>query len=154
MSIAFRLARSAVRDLPPVDIAGAPLPGTVRLDANESPYAALVDGQPGLNRYPDPQPAALLQILEEGSRRKGKWIWRCHIDLSAPYRPVWDFFEPIVNRYDAAIGPSRLATPSSTPTASCSAVTSLKPTRAGGGSSCRAARRADQSTRSSMRCTP
>jgi len=51
----------------------------------------------------DPQPAALLQILDESSRRKGKWIWRCHIDLSAPYRPVWDFFEPIVNRYDAAI---------------------------------------------------
>src|SRR6266542_1273366 len=51
----------------------------------------------------DPQPAARLHVLEEGSRRKGKWIWRCHIDLSAPYRPVWDFFEPIVNRYDAAI---------------------------------------------------
>ena len=51
----------------------------------------------------DPQPAALLQVLDESSRRKGKWIWRCHIDLSAPYRPVWDFFEPVVNRYDAAI---------------------------------------------------
>ena len=51
----------------------------------------------------DPQPAAMLQVLEDASRRKGKWIWRCHIDLSAPYRPVWDFFEPIVNRYDAAI---------------------------------------------------
>src|SRR6266498_2541837 len=35
----------------------------------------------------DPQPAALLHVLEEGSRRKGKWIWRCHIDLSAPYSP-------------------------------------------------------------------
>ena len=45
----------------------------------------------------------MLQVLEDASRRKGKWIWRCHIDLSAPYRPVWDFFEPIVNRYDAAI---------------------------------------------------
>ena len=51
----------------------------------------------------DPQPAAMLQVLEDASRRKGKWIWRCHIDLSAPYRPVWDFFEPIVNLYDAAI---------------------------------------------------
>jgi len=51
----------------------------------------------------DPQPVALLQVLDEGSRRKGRWVWRCHIDLSAPYRPVWDFFEPIVNRYDAAI---------------------------------------------------
>jgi trehalose synthase len=51
----------------------------------------------------DPQPVAMLQVLEERSHRKGRWVWRCHIDLSAPYRPVWDFFEPIVNRYDAAI---------------------------------------------------
>ena len=51
----------------------------------------------------DPQPVAMLTVLEEAQRRKGRWIWRCHIDLSAPYRPVWDFFEPIVNRYDAAI---------------------------------------------------
>lgn len=51
----------------------------------------------------DPQPAALLHVLDEEGRRFGKWIWRCHIDLSAPYRPVWDFFEPIVNRYDAAV---------------------------------------------------
>ena len=51
----------------------------------------------------DPQPVAMLTVLDEAQRRKGKWIWRCHIDLSAPYRPVWDFFEPIVNRYDAAI---------------------------------------------------
>jgi trehalose synthase len=51
----------------------------------------------------DPQPAAVLRVLEEEGRRQGRWLWRCHIDLSAPYRPVWDFFEPIVNRYDAAI---------------------------------------------------
>ena len=59
MSIALRLARAAIRDLPPVDIAGAPLPDTIRLDANENPYAALVAGQPTINRYPEPQPAAL-----------------------------------------------------------------------------------------------
>jgi trehalose synthase len=51
----------------------------------------------------DPQPAAMLSVLDEQGERKGRWIWRCHIDLSAPYRPVWDFFEPIVNRFDAAI---------------------------------------------------
>lgn len=51
----------------------------------------------------DPQPAALLQVLEEDGERSGSWLWRCHIDLSAPYRAVWDLFEPIVNRYDAAI---------------------------------------------------
>jgi trehalose synthase len=51
----------------------------------------------------DPQPAAMLQALEERSDRPERWIWRCHIDLSAPYRPVWEPFESIVNRFDAAI---------------------------------------------------
>ena len=51
----------------------------------------------------DPQPAALLQAVEETGERVGRWLWRCHIDLSAPYRPVWELFEPIVNRFDAAI---------------------------------------------------
>jgi trehalose synthase len=55
----------------------------------------------------DPQPAALLQVLEEEDAREGSWLWRCHIDLSAPYRPVWDLFEPIVNRFDAAIFTAR-----------------------------------------------
>ncbi|MGQ0669277.1 MAG: glycosyltransferase [Actinomycetota bacterium] len=51
----------------------------------------------------DPQPAALLPVLEEGGPRSGRWLWRCHIDLSSPFQPVWDFFEPIVNEFDAAI---------------------------------------------------
>jgi trehalose synthase len=51
----------------------------------------------------DPQPAALLRVLEEEGRRTGTWVWRCHIDLSTPHEPVWSFFEPLVNRYDAAI---------------------------------------------------
>ncbi len=51
----------------------------------------------------DPQPAALLQVLDEEDRRSGRWLWRCHIDLSTPFAPVWGSFEPIVNRYDAAI---------------------------------------------------
>ena len=51
----------------------------------------------------DPQPAGILQLLEETDSRKGRWIWRCHIDLSAPYQPVWEFVEPAVNRFDAAI---------------------------------------------------
>lgn len=51
----------------------------------------------------DPQPAALLTVVEEEGSRSGRWLWRCHIDLSATYRPVWEFFEPLVNRFDAAI---------------------------------------------------
>jgi trehalose synthase len=51
----------------------------------------------------DPQPAALLIPIEEKGGRTGRWVWRCHVDLSAPFRPVWDFFQPIVDRYDAVI---------------------------------------------------
>jgi len=51
----------------------------------------------------DPQPAAMLSVIEDEETRHGTWIWRCHIDLSAPYHLVWEFFEPIVNRFDAAI---------------------------------------------------
>jgi histidinol-phosphate aminotransferase/imidazoleglycerol-phosphate dehydratase/histidinol-phosphatase len=64
-SLAERLARPEILALPPCDIAGAPLPGTIRLDANENPHPALVAGQPLLNRYPEPQPQALRQRLAD-----------------------------------------------------------------------------------------
>jgi len=48
----------------------------------------------------DPQPAALIHAFPE---RKGKWIWRCHIDLSHPYRPVWRYLRGIVAAYDASV---------------------------------------------------
>ena len=48
----------------------------------------------------DPQPAPLLSWCSE---RKGKWIWRCHIDVSRPYRPVWKYLRDFVEPYDASI---------------------------------------------------
>lgn len=48
----------------------------------------------------DPQPAALLAHFPE---RKGKWIWRCHIDASNPYRPVWRYLYPFVSAYDVSV---------------------------------------------------
>ncbi len=48
----------------------------------------------------DPQPAALLQYCVN---RKGKWIWRCHVDASRPHRPVWRYLQKHVNGYDAAV---------------------------------------------------
>lgn len=48
----------------------------------------------------DPQPAPLMQLCPN---RKGKWIWRCHIDLSRPYRPVWKYLRSFVMGYDASI---------------------------------------------------
>ena len=48
----------------------------------------------------DPQPALLLRHCPA---RRGKWIWRCHIDLSHPYRPVWNYLRQFLVGYDASI---------------------------------------------------
>ncbi|MGE5235628.1 MAG: glycosyltransferase [Acidobacteriota bacterium] len=48
----------------------------------------------------DPQPAALLRLARE---RKGKWIWRCHIDLSRPERTVWRRLRSLLEPFDASI---------------------------------------------------
>jgi trehalose synthase len=48
----------------------------------------------------DPQPAGL---IESRGNKKGKWVWRCHIDVSQPQRRVWDFLRQFVVKFDAAI---------------------------------------------------
>jgi len=48
----------------------------------------------------DPQPAPLLGLCPD---RKGKWIWRCHIDLSHPQRSVWKYMRQYLVNYDASV---------------------------------------------------
>ena len=48
----------------------------------------------------DPQPAALLKFCP---KCKGKWVWRCHIDISRPYRPVWKYLRNFIKDYNASI---------------------------------------------------
>lgn len=48
----------------------------------------------------DLQPAALIRFCPN---RKGKWIWRCHVDASQPFRPVWKFLRTFVQQYDASL---------------------------------------------------
>jgi trehalose synthase len=48
----------------------------------------------------DPQPAPLLKLCPN---RQGKWIWRCHIDVSRPYRSVWKYLNGYVQGYEASI---------------------------------------------------
>jgi len=48
----------------------------------------------------DPQPARLLELCPN---RKGKWIWRCHIDASHPHRKIWKYLQSKVEGYDASI---------------------------------------------------
>nr|WP_240761475.1 glycosyltransferase [Nitrosococcus wardiae] len=48
----------------------------------------------------DPQPAPLLGYCPY---RKGKWIWRCHIDISHPYRPVWRYLRKYIEPYESSV---------------------------------------------------
>ncbi len=48
----------------------------------------------------DPQPAPLLDLCPN---RKGKWVWRCHIDVSHPDRNVWKFLRKHLSNYDASV---------------------------------------------------
>jgi trehalose synthase len=51
----------------------------------------------------DPQPLALLTFVEERGARRGRWVWRCHIDLSQPMEQVWAVFAVHAARHDAAV---------------------------------------------------
>jgi trehalose synthase len=48
----------------------------------------------------DPQPAPAAKLMPG---RKGKWVWRCHIDASHPYYKVWRYLRQWVEAYDASI---------------------------------------------------
>jgi len=48
----------------------------------------------------DPQPAGL---VTQRDRSRGKWVWRCHIDVSNPDLKVWNFLMKFINQYDASV---------------------------------------------------
>jgi trehalose synthase len=48
----------------------------------------------------DPQPVGLINRKKYLDK---KWIWRCHIDVSNPDKDVWDFLQPFIVQYDAAV---------------------------------------------------
>jgi trehalose synthase len=48
----------------------------------------------------DPQPAAFRELA---GARGAKWIWRCHIDTSAPNPEVAEFLLPFIDAYDAVV---------------------------------------------------
>lgn len=47
----------------------------------------------------DPQPLPVIRYTGKDC----PWIWRCHIDLSAPAPQAWDLIKPLVLRYDAGV---------------------------------------------------
>ncbi len=47
----------------------------------------------------DPQPLPLI----EHYRKRGPWIWRCHIDIEHPHGDLWNYLAQYVDQYDAVI---------------------------------------------------
>jgi trehalose synthase len=47
----------------------------------------------------DPQALPLLGHY----RKKGPWIWRCHVDLSAPHQDLWNYLRSFIEKYDAVV---------------------------------------------------
>ena len=48
----------------------------------------------------DPQPCAIIEHVRDAAPH---WIWRCHIDLSAPNREVVDYLSRWWRRYDGVV---------------------------------------------------
>lgn len=48
----------------------------------------------------DPQPVIL---IENKIKTGGKWVWRCHIDVSNPNVDVWDFLRSYIIKYDGVV---------------------------------------------------
>ncbi|MFN8617751.1 MAG: glycosyltransferase [Dehalococcoidia bacterium] len=52
----------------------------------------------------DPQPAPILGLLRESGREpRGKWLWRCHIDLTDAQAEAWELLQPWTSQYDGSI---------------------------------------------------
>lgn len=49
----------------------------------------------------DPQPAAMRLLRGDGADTR--WVWRCHIDTSAPNRDIWSFMRGYLTGFDAAV---------------------------------------------------
>jgi trehalose synthase len=47
----------------------------------------------------DPQPLPMVNHY----KKRGPWIWRCHIDLSQPNQDVWEYLKPFIEKYDAVV---------------------------------------------------
>ncbi len=100
----FRVTKAMHNALQGMLIDWTPQMWDVRLQYNRA-NAELFDEDYDFVIIHDPQPAPLLSSLIEmrGGRPKGKWVWRCHIDLTDAQVQVWDVLRPHVALYDAAV---------------------------------------------------
>ena len=98
----FTVTKFAHNGLQGAEVPWTPEMEAIYLDRCRSNAEGVAEGFDYLIIH-DPQPAGILGAMEERGRRTGTWIWRCHIDLSAPHPPVLNFFLRQVAGYDGAV---------------------------------------------------
>lgn len=47
----------------------------------------------------DPQPLPMIHHY----RKRGPWIWRCHLDLTEPHPELWRYLSLAIEKYDAVV---------------------------------------------------
>ncbi|MBI1885731.1 MAG: glycosyltransferase [Chloroflexi bacterium] len=65
--------------------------------------AALFDQEYDFVYVHDQQPLGLLAVLAEEHGKRGRWVWRCHVDLSTARSELWEFMRPYVEQYDGVV---------------------------------------------------
>lgn len=71
-------------------------------ERNNRANAALLEDNWDFVVVHDPQPAAIRHF--RGSAGGARWIWRCHLDTSAPDQGIWSYLRsPFLEPYDAAV---------------------------------------------------
>jgi len=95
----FTVTKSMHNALQGMDLDLTPAMRAAYLHANVD-YAMYFEDEFDYVIVHDPQPAPLRSLRRVDP---GKWIWRCHIDLTAANPQYWNFLRPFVEAYDAAI---------------------------------------------------
>ncbi|MFP3985861.1 MAG: glycosyltransferase [Candidatus Bathyarchaeia archaeon] len=67
---------------------------------NAEENAKLLELDPDFVVIHDLQPLAMIQHYPQ---RRGKWVWRCHIDLSQPNQHFLNFLSSFIGLYDACV---------------------------------------------------
>ncbi|MHA2289028.1 MAG: glycosyltransferase [Promethearchaeota archaeon] len=69
------------------------------IDQAKSTYDQILPDS-DFNIIHDPQPCPMINFAEE---KKGKWIWRCHIDTANPNPQAWSMISDYLSLYDALV---------------------------------------------------
>lgn len=87
---------------------GGEIPWTAQMEDIYKKYneqnAELMDTDYDFYVIHDPQPLLLYDFIKKSNKRtRGKWIWRCHVDPSSSYKPLWNYLKPYIENYDVNI---------------------------------------------------